>query len=258
METALKNKIEIFIDMKEGFEDLSFTEQIKYLAYFYVKSAGKKDFTPNDIKRILDMVSLPPPQNIQDLFNKLYSKGTFVKNKAFSINRKAFKELEKEFFQRTKEKDVEIFYISGNSPWTDRNERLSEFLKKLNGEIIIVEAHYGLGTFHVLENFQKGQKVKFLTAQLGANENEDKVEKELKRFKREFPDIELKRYPKFYEFHDRYILSSNMLVWVGHGIKDFGDKECFLIGISREKISEISQILEERFKERWGKSDNLS
>ncbi len=257
-EITLKNRIETFIDMKEGFEDLSFMEQIKYLAYFYVKSTENREFTPNNIKQVLEMVSLPLPKNIQDLFNKLRNKKVFVKNKAFSINRKIYRGIEKEFSSDIKEKDIEISYISGNTPWTDRNTRLPEFLKKLKGKIIVLEKHYGLGTLHMLENFQKEQKVKFLTAQLGGSENADKFDKELKRFKREFANVELKQYPKSYELHDRYILSDNMLVWVGHGIKDFGDSECFLIGIPREKVSEISHILELRFKERWKKSNNLS
>ena len=49
-----------------------------------------------------------------------------------------------------------------------------------------------------------------------------------------------------------------MLVWIGHGIKDFGDKECFLIGIPIREVNKIIDNLKTKFEERWIKSQNLS
>jgi len=151
-----------------------------------------------------------------------------------------------------------VQHISGRKGWTDRNNKLPEFFSKLKGEIIIVESHYGIGTLHVLENFNPGQKIKFLTAQFGSNENSEKFSRELKRFKKEFPKIEFKIYPKFYEFHDRYILSENYFVWIGHGIKDYGDKESFLIAVPIEKVLDITKEIKEQFNQRWTKANNLT
>lgn len=151
-----------------------------------------------------------------------------------------------------------VKYISGKKGWTDRNNKFAEFLKKLKGEIIIVDSYYGLGSFHVLDNFPEDKRVRFLTAQIGREENQDKINKELQRFRREFPKIELKKYNNFWELHDRYILSEDMLIWIGHGIKDFGDKECFLIGISSKRVLEIVKNLRSEFEERWKKSNNLT
>lgn len=255
---ALKHKIEQFMDRKEGFDNLRFIEQIKYLAYFYIKSTGKTTFSPSDIGRVLRLVSLQSPKNVSDMCLKLYHKGIFVRDTGFGINHKIFKDLEKEFSQQTAAGGTEVLYISGSTPWTDRNKLLPEFLKKLRGEILAVDSYYGLGTFHVLGNFPKGQTVKFLTAQVGRTENEDTVHKELRRFRGEFPNIELRKFPHVHELHDRYLLSDNLLVWVGHGLKDFGDKESFLIGIPIDRSNRIATTLKTKFAERWVKSQQFS
>ena len=146
-----------------------------------------------------------------------------------------------------------IFYISGKKPWTDRNENFIKFLQKLKGEILIVDPYYGLDTLSILARFPKN-KIRFITSQLGKEEKEELVKKEISRFKKEFKNINMGSYPKFYELHDRYIISENYFVVIGHGLKDFGNKECFLIAIPKKEIQEITNILENKFNERWKNS----
>lgn len=256
-----KNKIEQFVDKKEGFEDLFLITQIKYLSYWHIKLKGKNEVTSPEINELFEAISLPKPTNISDLVRNLIKANFFIRNKkakTFSIHRKFLKKLDAEYGVNSSTDKQKVFYISGNEPWTDRNKMLNVFLSGLKGEILIVDAYYGLGTLHVLENFKKNQKVKFLTAQLGGSENADKFRSELKRFKREFKNIEFKKHAKFYELHDRYMLSDNLLVWVGHGLKDFGDKECFIVAIPREEVSEIASILKKKFNEKWKKANNLT
>jgi len=261
-EQILRKKIEGLVDEKEKFYDLVLIEQVKYISYFYVKVSGETEFISGTISDLFKSLSLYSPKNIPDLLNKLSSKnkGILIKNKGkFNFSRKEFANLNKEFLQSedTSKKGIIVKHISGKKGWTDRNNKFSEFLKNLKGEIIIVDGYYGLGSFHVLDNLEN-RKVRFLTLQAGRDENEDKITKELQRFKKEFPKIELKKYQNFWEIHDRYILSEDMLVWIGHGLKDFGDKECFLIGIPIEKVPDIAKNLRIEFEERWNKSNNLT
>lgn len=262
MEELTKIKIGNFIDKKKDFEKLRYIVQVKYIAYFYIKAENKFEFTPREIKTIFEAVSLPKPKNINNLITKLEQNKIFLinkKTKTFSIARPVLKELNLEFADASANLNkIDIFYVSGEKPWTDRNEMFANLLGKLEGEIMIVDAYYGVGTFHMLKNFSQSQKVKFLTAQLGSTEDNAKIESELKHFKREFNNVELRKYSKFYELHDRYILSDNLLVWIGHGLKDFGNKECFLIAIPRMKIMEITKTLEAKFNEKWSKSNVLN
>lgn len=258
----LKEKIECMIDEKKNFYDLTLLEQVKYLSYFYVKTSSEKEFVSSTISDLFTILNLPSPKNVSDLLNKMSSKnkGILIKNKnKFNFSRKEFTTLNKEFFQdeNIPKNGIIVKHISGKKGWTDRNKKFSDFLKNLKGEIIIVDGYYGLGSFHVLDNFEN-IKVRFLTFQAGRDENEEKITKELQRFKREFPKIELKKYPNFWEIHDRYILSENMLVWIGQGLKDFGDKECFLIGVPIETVLDIAEGLRAEFEERWNKSNNLT
>ena len=152
----------------------------------------------------------------------------------------------------------EIFYVTGDRPWTDRNSKFPSFIKELEGEILILDPYYGLGTLHILSQFSKDKKMRFLSGQLGNNENQAIFSKELVRFKKEFRGADLKIYPKNYELHDRYIVSNNYLILIGHGIKDIGDKECFLIAIPSEEVSEVITNIRTKFEERWNKSNNLT
>ena len=147
----------------------------------------------------------------------------------------------------------EFVYITGKTPWTDRNEKFINFVSRLKGEILIVDPYYGLDTLHILTKFPRSD-IKFLTAQLGNDETEEIIKKEISRFQKEFKNIHIRVYPKFYELHDRYIISDNYFVVVGHGLKDFGNKECFFIAIPAGTMSELIKVLKERFEERWKNS----
>jgi hypothetical protein len=110
-----------YIDKIEGFADLPFTEQTKYLAYCYVKSTKDDLFTPSNIGNFFELASLDKPKNISDIFQKLSNrkKGNkiFLKRDAkrnlYSFERTVFKQLETE--------------LSGESP----ARKISTTLRKL-------------------------------------------------------------------------------------------------------------------------------
>ncbi len=150
-----------------------------------------------------------------------------------------------------------ILFVSGKQPWTDRNEKFVDFINKLHGEILILDPYYGIDTLQILSKFPKDKKIRFLTAQLGKDENENIIKKDLVRFKKEFTKISMAIYPKFFELHDRYILSDDFFIVVGHGFKDFGNKECFFIGLPTKEIKELTKDLRILFEERWKNSKRM-
>jgi len=87
-----------FLDKKPGFSDLSFMEQVKYMAYFFVKVKKDTIFTPKNIDLFFKLASLPKPKNISDMFNKLVKKDVFVPSQnGFVFHREEFRKLEEEF-----------------------------------------------------------------------------------------------------------------------------------------------------------------
>lgn len=153
-----------------------------------------------------------------------------------------------------------VLFFTGKNPWTDPNKNFPKLIEMLEGDLCIVDPFYGNGTFFVLEKFGKKRQVRFLSSALGNDEQRNPIQfnSHLKRFKKEFKNIEMKKYNKLYELHDRYIIAENALVIIGHGIKDLADKESFVIFLSKTIVKTFLPTLKRIFEERWRKSGNIS
>ena len=147
-----------------------------------------------------------------------------------------------------------IYFVNGSNAWSSTNKNLPTLIKKLSQEIIIIDPYYGLGTLYNLEKISENKEIRFLTSKIGSDENEDKFKKEFLKFKNEFKNIQIKKYDKFYELHDRYIMSDNGLIIIGHGIKDLGSKESFIVALFDEEIKSLIPTLAESFEDKWKKS----
>lgn len=90
--------LEDFVDKKVDFSKMPQTEQVKYIAFFYMKSSDNTIFTPKNIADSFDFVSLKKPGNIHDVFIKLVKKGVFLPRKVgYVFHRDIMSNLEAEF-----------------------------------------------------------------------------------------------------------------------------------------------------------------
>ena len=153
-----------------------------------------------------------------------------------------------------------VLFFTGENPWTDPNKNFPKIIDILEGDLCIVDPFYGNGTFYVLEKFGKTRKIQFLSARLGDEEQQNltKFDTSLKRFKKEFKNIELRKYNRPYELHDRYIIAKSSLVIVGHGIKDLATKESFVIFLPEKLVKGFLPGLKGLFEQRWKKSGNIT
>ena len=154
--------------------------------------------------------------------------------------------------------DHTMFFTGVNS-WTDPNKNFPKIISLLKGNLDVVDPFYGHGTFYVLEKFGKNRKIRFLTCILGNDEqkNLSKFSIGLKRFRKEFKNIDMRKYPKPYGLHDRYIIADNALVVIGHGIKDLANKESFIIYMPNNLVKGFLPNLRKIFNLRWKKSSNI-
>jgi hypothetical protein len=154
----------------------------------------------------------------------------------------------------------DVLFFTGKDAWTDPNKNFPKIINLLKGDLCIVDPFYGNGTFYVLEKFGKSRKIRFLSCKLGDEEqkNTTNFDINLKRFRKEFKNIEMRRYYKYYELHDRYILADNGLVIVGHGIKDLANKESFVAFLPKSLVAKFLPVLKKSFDDRWKKSSNLN
>ena len=153
----------------------------------------------------------------------------------------------------------DVLFFTGKDSWTDPNKNFPKVIDSLKGDLCIVDPFYGSGTFYVLEKFGKKRKIRFLSCKLGSEEqaNITKFDINLKRFRKEFQNIEMRKYDKHYELHDRYIIAENALIIIGHGIKDLADKESFVVCLPKQLVTKFIPVLKKSFEERWKRSQNL-
>jgi len=155
-----------------------------------------------------------------------------------------------------KEGSIEVFYFESDKRYTSKRILSKNILYNLKGELRIVDPYCGERTLDILGNV-KNRVVKFITRVENLREKDKKrFLRELKDFKSEHSEIEFKNYPHK-DIHDRYIISSELLVILGHSIKDLGAKESFAIVLNKDTNKNIGETLIENFDKRWKQSSIL-
>lgn len=146
-------------------------------------------------------------------------------------------------------------YVTGKAPWSDRRFVVKEAMKKATGEVRILDKYFGMESLDFLQGFQTSRRIKFLTSH--PNKNVPMLQREIALFKKEFPNAEFKAYPQPHELHDRYVLFDKEVWFVGHGIKDIGRKESFVVILKDPFGKDIRQTLLGSFQSRWAASPDF-
>lgn len=144
--------------------------------------------------------------------------------------------------------------IEGGKPRTARL-RLGEMLSSLKGTILICDPYFGVRTLDTLDHLPQPCPIRFLTAQ--TSDPLRKIQGALKDFNKERPNCEFRKAPNPKEIHDRYILTSGELTLLGHGLKDIGGKESFVIRLGKQLAPDLLKEVRYKFQERWKVAGNL-
>jgi hypothetical protein len=149
---------------------------------------------------------------------------------------------------------VELFYFEPDRRFTSKRILSKDILNTLKGELKVVDPYCNERTLDILKDV-RDRKVKFLT-RVGNLRNKERARflREIKDFKSENKNIEFRSYPHK-DIHDRYIISSEYLVILGHSIKDLGSKESFAILLNRSMSKNVVEALNENFDRRWKQSE---
>jgi hypothetical protein len=95
------------LDRKPEFSKLSQIDQVKYMAYFFIKIKKDPIFTPKNIKDFFDLASLPHPSNIHACFNELRKRDILIQNKnGYKLHRDIKRKLKEEFSTSKQDKKV--------------------------------------------------------------------------------------------------------------------------------------------------------
>lgn len=151
---------------------------------------------------------------------------------------------------------IEVLYFEPDNHYTSKRLLSKNVLDNLHGELKFVDPYCSERTLDILSNL-KNKDVKFLTKIENLRDKEkERFLRELKDFKTEHSNIEFKNYPHT-DIHDRYAISSEQVVILGHSIKDLGSKESFAVIFNKKSNKNIVGALTENFNRRWNQSTIL-
>ncbi|MCK4798609.1 MAG: hypothetical protein KAT05_14615 [Spirochaetes bacterium] len=232
----MKVIISDFIDKKPDFSNFSQIDQVKYLAYFHIKSTDDEIFTSENIRLCFELARLPKPQNISSVFNKLKKKNTFIQSKnGYVFHRDVIKELDEEFSSENEKEisDDKFEWIFNKGEHYDIYKIIRDIVKKAETEVLIVDGYPSDKIYNLyLDEIPKGVEIKLLTNRPQGNFI-DVTQLWIKN-----PDnkLEIKKG----DIHDRLIFVDNECWILGASIKDAGNKPTYLVKITnKEKMFSI-------------------
>lgn len=147
-----------------------------------------------------------------------------------------------------------VAYIEGGKPRTARL-RLGEVLAQLKGLVRVCDPYYGVKTLDTLDHLPPSTGFRFLTGK--TTESSRRIAGAIRDFKKERPKAEFRVAAAPNELHDRYVLAKDRLLILGHGLKDIGGKESFIIRVDRELAPDLLTEVRDKFDERWKKGTAL-
>lgn len=163
----------------------------------------------------------------------------------------------KEFLESKMSNDqIDVFYFEPGNRYSSKRVLTNNLLEKIDGDLGIVDPYCGARTLDVLKSVSN-KRIKIITqlAKLRKSQRASFL-RELADFKTESNNVEFRDYP-LSDIHDRYIISSDSLVILGHSIKDLGSKETFAIVLNNETAKDIVDELKNNFYSRWNASTPL-
>ncbi len=147
-----------------------------------------------------------------------------------------------------------MVYVEAGKPRTARRH-LAALLEPLSGDVRISDPYYGVRTLDSLSLLKSASSVRFLSAR--TNEKAADVNRAIQDFIRENPRVELRLASDPSSMHDRYVLTDDMLILVGHGLKDIGGKESFVIRLDGEVARDLIATLAPSFDAKWASASPI-
>jgi hypothetical protein len=141
-----------------------------------------------------------------------------------------------------------VVRIEGGHPRTARL-RLGEMLVGLKGIVRVCDPYYGVRTLDSLDHIPSSCTIRFLTAK--SSESATKLQAAIKDFIKEKPLAEFRIAANPSDLHDRYVLATDSILILGHGLKDIGGKESFMIRIDRDLAPNLLSEVGQAFDVRW-------
>lgn len=153
-----------------------------------------------------------------------------------------------------KKSALSVVRIEGGRPHTARHH-LGELLCVLSGTARICDPYFGLRTLETIDHISPKTTIRFLTSK--TNESMPKTRGAFNDFSKQRKNTEFRVLPPPHDLHDRYVLTKDSLLLVGHGLKDIGGKESFVIQVEKTLAPDLLEDIERSFDEKWASAAPL-
>jgi hypothetical protein len=146
------------------------------------------------------------------------------------------------------EPPVLCIHVTGGKPYGDRRT-VEKLLGEVQGDVRICETYLGSETLDLLGSLDSASAVRVL---LGKNTSVSaKLTREIRAFRKEHQPFEFRLHGQ-QDLHDRYILDDRGITLLGHGLKDVGRKESFVVffdaSIAEDMISDVASAFDARWQ----------
>ncbi len=149
---------------------------------------------------------------------------------------------------------LSVVRIEGGRPHTAR-QHLAELLGGLSGTARICDPYFGLRTLETIDHIPPKTTIRFLTSK--TNESMPKTRGAFHDFSKQRKNTEFRVLPPPHDIHDRYVVTEDSLLLIGHGLKDIGGKESFVIRVEKALAPDLLESLEQSFDAKWANAAPL-
>lgn len=148
-----------------------------------------------------------------------------------------------------------VFFVEAGQPRTAHLE-LAELFNGVSGEIGICDPYYGTGSLFRLDLLEHCSPIRFLTKNADPNEAAI-LSRALREWKRQHGATEFRKNSGS-ELHDRYIITDAELILLGHGLKDVGNKDSFVVRIPTSLAADTVQGVRDSFEQKWASATPIN
>lgn len=150
--------------------------------------------------------------------------------------------------------NLKVVQIDAGTPRTSR-KYIESVLLSLKGTVYICDPYYGHKTFDSLDKIPKSVPVRFLSCR--TSEDGSKLKRTIRAFKKEYPKTEIRIAVSGSKIHDRFLTDKKRLYLIGHGLKDIGEGDSFVIELSKATVPDLIRQVAEKFEEQWNSATPL-
>ncbi len=145
-------------------------------------------------------------------------------------------------------------FVESGTPRT-AHVQLSTLFSGLKGELRICDPYYGTGSLFRLDLLIHCSPILFLTSTPDSKEVAF-LSRAVTEFRLQHSQTEF-RLHRGKGLHDRYLLTDDEIVLLGHGLKDIGRSDSFVVKLSRALAQDLIESVRHSFDAKWVSATQL-